>query len=109
MDRPIRKKISTIQRDEPGESASRSQRVAAHKITALKREERAYTSASTAENQNESVKANDKAPMAAAAILSSRGNFLAFAFSILEINQPMVQNKNRMVAALETADTRLMQ
>ena len=56
MDRPIRKDISTIQRLAYGSSATSYQRVIAQKTRAVKSEDMAYTSPSTAENQKVSEK-----------------------------------------------------
>ena len=62
MLRPIRKAISTIQRRAYGSSARSYQTVMSQNTTAVNREDIAYTSPSTAENQNVSEKAYTSAP-----------------------------------------------
>ena len=54
MDRPIMKKIRMIQRSAPSRLALCSHLSIIQKTRAVNREERAYTSPSTALNQNES-------------------------------------------------------
>ncbi len=95
--------MSKIQRLAFGSPASRSQRVAAHNTSATNKDDRAYTSASTAENQNESVKAKASAPTREASKIAgvSRG-------AIFSINQTEIQNSSITVPALDRADTQLI-
>ena len=62
MLRPIRKAISTIQRRACGSSARSYQTVISQNTTAVKSDDIAYTSPSTAENQKVSEKAYTRAP-----------------------------------------------
>src|SRR5678815_1481612 len=79
---------------------------AAQKTTAVKKEERAYTSLSTALYQNESEKQYAKAPTTPAAIIEnvcSPVNSSAVLCNSFFAKCVMLQNKNKMVKPLDNA------
>ena len=109
IDKPIRKNISTIHLSAPGSSAVCSHFKIAQNTIAVKNELIAYTSPSTALNQNESVKVYAKAPMMPAPIIPTSCRLVS---SLLFLRSPkairrakcvIVQNKNKMVKPLASA------
>ena len=107
MEIPIRKKTNIIHRFDSASSAHSSHLRIDQKTIAVKREDVAYTSPSTAENQNESEKVNANSPtkpvpimeiISEVEILSSDETIIFFARWVI------VQKRNNMVKALAKAD-----
>ena len=71
IERPIRNAISIIHLSEYFSSATSSHLSIAQNTAAVKNDDVAYTSPSTAENQNESEKVKASAPVAPAAIIAA--------------------------------------
>src|SRR5699024_10818168 len=110
IDNPIMKAIKTIQRSTWGCSACSSHIKAAQNIIAVKKEESAYTSPSTAENQKESVKVKANAPTTPAPIIAIvfSEEIVSPVFTInLLAKCVMVQKRNKIVIPLDTADIKL--
>src|SRR5690606_2548674 len=106
--------ISTSHRSDCGSSARTSHFKIAQNTTAVQSDDIAYTSASTAENQNVSVKAYASAPTAPEAIIINICNVLSAAFRSLPTNTlrasaVIVQNRKRMVKPLQTAEPTFIQ
>src|SRR5690606_28835619 len=103
--------MNISQRSAPGASACASHFRIAQNTTAVQREDMAYTSVSTAENQNVSEKVYANAPTNPAPMI---WNYWAVVISgslasIFFANAVMVQNKKVMVRALESADPTFIQ
>lgn len=107
MERPIIKKMNTIQRSAPGSSAWFSHFKMAQKTMAVKKEDNAYTSPSTALYQKESLKVYANAPtIPAPMILHNCAPLMVsvvLTLTILRAKWVMVQNKNKMVNPLAKA------
>src|SRR5690554_6656057 len=96
--------MSKIHLSDQGFSATFSHFRIAQNTTAVNKEDRPYTSASTAENQNVSVNAYAEAPTRPAAKITKRempDN--SFSTKNLRAKCVIVQNKNIIVAPLATA------
>ena len=99
--------MKRIQRLASASSSTSSHLNAAQTTIAVKKEDIAYTSASTAENQKLSEKVYTKAPINPdnnRMILSDLVNESKVLFKILRPIRTMVQCKNKMVKALDTTD-----
>ena len=79
----------------------------AQKTTAVNNDDIAYTSASTAENQKESVNVNDKAPVNPDSIIRIV-LFRLSVFMIFEVRCVMVQNKKSIVNSLDSTLKKLI-
>src|SRR5690606_6181620 len=109
MDNPITYAISTSHLSACGSSARASHFNIAQNTTAVQREDIAYTSDSTAENQNVSVKAYASAPTTPEAITTNSCGELNSAWSDVPTNTlrakaVIVQNRKRIVKPLQTTD-----
>ena len=104
--RPIRKVMSTIQRLAWGSSACSYHLHMAQKTRAVKKEDMAYTSPSTALNQKVSEKQYAKAPTAPEAKIAIACPVVSpfvSAFATLLAKNTMVKYSRKMVRALSTA------
>ena len=99
--------MKRIQRLASASSSTSSHLNAAQTTMAVKKEDIAYTSASTAENQKLSEKVYTKAPINPdnnRIMLSDLVNESKVLFKILRPMRTIVQCKNKMVKALDTTD-----
>src|SRR5690606_36072305 len=104
--------MKTSHRSLSGSSARTSHFRIAQKTTAVQREERAYTSDSTAENQNESEKAYAIAPITPAAMICQRtapAGSVPDSPNVLRTRAVIVQHRNSTVSPLARADPKFIQ
>src|SRR3712207_3363794 len=104
--------MSTSHRLAAAGSLMRSQRRAAHTTNAVNSDDKAYTSPSTAENQNESEKAYDREPTTRAASTPkvwAGWSPVSAAGASLRASSVIVQNRNRRAKALKRAEEMLIQ